>query len=88
VGFCSTSKILFFGGDLIKKDSINEFLGKYCKTIIKGPCEEKTHVLTGVIPDFDQDEGSIVINSSRGVFYLNVDTILSIKPQEKLEGDK
>lgn len=72
----------------MKKDIIDEFLGKYCKIITKESCEEKTHALTGVISDFDQDEGSIVIDSTRGLFYLKVDTILSIKPRERLERDK
>ena len=72
----------------MKRGIIDKFLGKYCKVITKESCEEKTHAITGVISDFDQDEGFIAIDSTRGLFYLKVDTILSIKPREKLRGDK
>ena len=67
----------------MKKDIIVKFLGKHCKVITKETCGEKTHSITGVISNFDQDEGSIRLDSARGLFYLKIDTILSIKPREK-----
>ena len=72
----------------MKKDIIDKFLGKYCKIIMKELDGEKTHAITGVISGFDQYDGSIVIDSARGIFYLKVDIILSIKPRERLERDR
>ena len=72
----------------MKKEIIDKFLGKYCKIITKETSGEKTHTITGVISDFDRDEGSIGIDSTKGLFYLRIDTILSIKPRERLEGGR
>ena len=62
----------------MKNYIIAKFLGKLCKILIKDSSEEKTHTITGVISDFDQDEGTIAIETNRGLFYLKVDTIISI----------
>jgi hypothetical protein len=72
----------------MKKDCIDMFLGKYCKIITKESDGEKTHAISGLISDFDQDDESIVIDSNRGIFYLKIDTILSITPRERLRGNR
>ena len=69
----------------MKNDIIEKFLGKYCKIITQETREKKTHTITGIIADYDQDDDIIVIESTKGVFYLKVNTILKIKPRKRLK---
>ncbi len=68
----------------MKNDIIEKFLGKYCKIISKDIREKKTHAISGIIANFDQDDDLIVVETTKGVFYLKADTILNIKPRKKL----
>ena len=65
----------------MKKNSMNRFIGKYCKIITKEPGEEKTRVITGIVRDIDYDDGFITIESKEGVGCLNIRTIEAIKPR-------
>jgi len=71
-----------------KKDIIEKSLGKYCKIITKETREGKTHTISGIISGIDQDEGEIVMEATKGVFYLKVDTIKSIKPRKRFGRNK
>lgn len=64
----------------MKKNSMNRFIGKYCKIVTKEPGEEKTHVITGIVRDIDYDDGFITIESKEGVGCLSIQSIVAIKP--------
>jgi hypothetical protein len=68
-----------------KKNIIEKYLGKYCKIITKETSEGKTHAISGIIVNIDQDEDEIVVETFRGVFYLKIETILKIKPRRRLK---
>jgi hypothetical protein len=74
-----SSKKLFYGEDFALKDIFNKYIGKNCKVITKENREEKTHTITVIVSDIDSEEGTITINTKKGIFYLNINTILSIK---------
>ena len=68
----------------MKDDIIGKFLGKYCKIVTKDIREKKTHTISGIIANFGQDDDLIVVETTKGVFYLKVDTILKIKPRKRV----
>ena len=70
----------------MRKDKLKNFYGKDCKIITRDNFEEKTHTISGVISDFDSDDGSLAVNTKRGRFYLKIDNILSIKFRERFGG--
>ena len=70
----------------MKEDSVGKLIGKFCKIVTKEPGEEKTNAVTGMLLDFDQDSGFVVIESAKGVFYLNIETIVAIKPRGEFGG--
>ena len=63
----------------MKNEFIDEFLGKLCKVLIKDNFRKKTHTITGVIIEIDKDEGSIAIQTTKGLFYLKIELITSVK---------
>ena len=70
----------------MEENSVGKLIGKFCKIVTNEPGEEKTNAVTGRILDFDQDSGFVVIESANSVFYLNIETIVAIKPQEEFGG--
>jgi len=67
----------------MEQNTIDRFLGKYCKIVTKEPGEEKVRVVTGTIKDVDNDAGFIVIESIQGTNCLSMRTIVAIKPSSK-----
>ena len=70
----------------MKEDSVGKLVGKFCKIVTNEPGAEKTNTVTGILLDFDQDSGFVVIESAKGVFYLNIETIVAIKPRGEFGG--
>jgi len=70
----------------MKEDSVGKLIGKFCKIVTKESGEEKTNVVTGMLLDFDRDSGFVVIESANSVFYLNIETIVAIKPRGEFGG--
>ena len=67
----------------MKQDTVNRFLGKYCKIVTKEPGDIKARVVTGTIKDIDNDAGFIIIESIQGTNCLSMQTIVAIKPSSK-----
>ena len=67
----------------MKENTMDRFIGKYCKVVTKEPGEERTHVVTGIVKDIDHDDGFITIESNQGIGCLNIKTIVAIKPSSK-----
>jgi len=67
----------------VKQDTMNRFLGKYCKIVTKEPGDIKARVVTGTIKDIDNDAGFIIIESIQGTNCLSMQTIVAIKPSSK-----
>ena len=67
----------------MKQNTMDRFLGKYCKIVTKEPGEEKARVVTGTIKDVDNDAGFIVIESIQGTSCLSMQIIVAIKPSSK-----
>lgn len=61
---------------------MERLVGKYCKIVTKEPGEERANVVTGILEDVDYKYGFIVMDSSQGLGYLRIDTIIAIKPSK------
>ena len=68
----------------MKRKSLDRFVGKYCKIITKEPGEEKVHVSIGSIKDIDHDAGFMIVESDEGSMFLEIESIVAIKPRRKL----
>jgi len=69
----------------MKGKCVDMFIGKYCKIVTKEPGEQKATVVTGIVNDIDHKAGFIMIESSQGIGFLNIKTIIAIKPKQKLK---
>lgn len=69
----------------MKKNCIEQLVGKYCKIVTKEPGEKKSNIVIGLLTDVDQDEGFVMVESDKGLGMLNIDTIIAIKPYNKKE---
>ncbi len=67
----------------MKQNTMDRFLGKYCKIVTKEPSEKNARVATGTIKDVDNEAGFIVIESIQGTYCLSMQTIVAIKPSSK-----
>ncbi len=65
------------------ENSLNRFKGEYCKIVTKESDEEKAHAVVGMIKDIDLYKGLLLIDSKRGTYVLNTETIIAIKPTTK-----
>lgn len=63
---------------------VDRLIGKYCKIVTKEPGEKKATVVTGIVNDVDSEAGFIMIESIQGMCFLNIKTIVAIKPKKKL----
>jgi len=70
-------------GNKMKRKSIDELIGRYCKIVTREPGEERSHVFFGMITDIDHDSGFIVVESHQGLGCLNINTVEAIKPVSK-----
>ncbi len=64
----------------MKENTLNRFKGKFCKIVTRETDEEKAHAVVGIVKEIDHYEGLMLINSKRGTYVLNTDTIIAIKP--------
>lgn len=62
---------------------VDKLIGKYCKIVTKEPGDERANVTSGVVKDVDYDEGFVIIESNQGIGYLNIETIVAIKPKRQ-----
>ncbi|UCF12608.1 MAG: hypothetical protein JSW06_11350 [Thermoplasmatales archaeon] len=69
----------------MEKKYMERLVGKYCKIVTKEPGEEKASVVTGTLEDVDYKDGFVLIDSSRGLGCLRIDTIIAIKPKSKVK---
>ncbi len=65
------------------ENTLNKFIGKYCKIVSKESDEEKAHAVVETVKDIDHYEGLILIDSKRGTYVLSTATIIAIKPKTK-----
>ena len=70
----------------MNEDVVSKLIGEYCKIVTNEPGEKKTNAVTGMLLDFDQDSGFVVIKSAKDVFYLDIETIIAIKPRAEFGG--
>ena len=59
---------------------MDRLVGKYCKIVTKEPGEERASVVTGILEDVDYKDGFILVDSSQGLGFLRINTIVAIKP--------
>jgi len=72
----------------MEKKYMERLVGKYCKIVTKEPGEERASVVTGKLEGIDYKDGFILIDSTQGLGFLRIDTIIAIKPsniQQKQE---
>ena len=50
------SSLNYFGNKMMKEESLNRLLGKQCKIVTKEPCDEKNHIVIGVIKEIEYNE--------------------------------
>lgn len=63
----------------MEKRHMEQLIGKYCKIVTKQPGEERASVITGVLEDVDYKDGFILVDSSKGLDCLRIETIIAIK---------
>ena len=68
---------------MMKGESLNRLLGKQCKIVTKEQGDEKNHIVIGVIKEIEYDEKFIIIESSYGIGYPTLQSIVAIKPRQQ-----
>lgn len=61
--------------------TMDKLIGKYCKIVVREPGEERAHTIFGMLTNVDYDERLVLIKSNPCSAYLNLDTIVAIKPR-------
>ena len=69
----------------MKEKYIKKLEGKYCKIVTKEPGDYKASVVSGKVENIDIENGFILINSEQGLGALRLDTIIAIKPSQKIK---
>ena len=64
----------------MKQKYIKKLIGKYCKIVIKEPGKQRANVITGIIEDIDTNEGVLIIDSNQGFEYIDINSMVAIKP--------
>jgi hypothetical protein len=67
----------------MKENSMDGLIGKYCKVVSKELGNEGSYVVIGIVKDIDHNAGFITIESNHGLGYLNIKSIVAIKPKER-----
>ena len=70
-------------GEKMESRYLERLVGKYCKIVTKEPGDEKASVINGTLEGVDYKDRFILINSSQGLGYISMDTVLAIKPGNK-----
>ena len=68
----------------MKKNTMDRFIGKYCKIVTKESDKERAHVVIGTVKDVDHTDGFLLVESNQGTSCLNIKTIVAIKPKEPI----
>ena len=63
--------------------SLERLIGKHVKIVTKEPSEQKTHVMTGVVTEIDNDAVFLIIETPQGTAVLNIQAIIAIKPKQR-----
>ena len=64
----------------MERKYMDRLIGKYCKIVALEPGEDRPRTVTGFIEDIGYEDGFIIVNSSQGLGYLRINTIIAIKP--------
>ncbi len=67
----------------MREKTLDRLKGNYCKIVTKEFNEEKAHVVVGTVKDINHQDGLLLIDSKRGTYVLNTETIIAIKPKTK-----
>ena len=67
---------------LLRRKAVNRFMDKYCKVLTSEQGEDKVHTIIGTVIDIDNDAGFIIVESDEGTNFLNIDSIVAIKPRK------
>jgi len=67
----------------MRKNTMDRFIGKYCKIVTKESDRERANVVVGTVKDVDHNDGFLMIESNQGRSCLNIKTIVAIKPKTK-----
>ena len=67
----------------MSRKCISKLIGKKCKIIAREPGEKNPFVVSGVLTDFDDKNGHLVIESKKGIGIINITTVEAIKPKFK-----
>lgn len=67
----------------MKGKGVDRSIGKYCKIVTKEPGEERVHVSIGTITDIDHDAGFMIVESDQGSKFINIESIVAIKPKKQ-----
>jgi hypothetical protein len=70
---------------MMKINTLDRMIGKYCKIVTKKPDENKAQVVFGLIRKIDHKTGFISIESNQGLKNLDIKIVEAIKPRS---GDK
>jgi hypothetical protein len=70
-------------GENMESRYLERLVGKYCKIVTKEPGDEKASVINGILEGVDYIDRFILINSSQGLGYISMETVLAIKPGNK-----
>ena len=63
------------------ENTIDRFIGNFCKIVIKDLNDERARVLTGFIMDVDHEKGTVKIETKQGFNYVDIAKIIAIKPK-------
>ena len=72
----------------MERKYVKRLVGKYCKIVTKEPGETRASAITGIIEDFEQKDGFLIIDSDQGLGCININTVVAIKPSSKQRHQK
>jgi hypothetical protein len=64
--------------EMIRKN-MDEFIGKYCKIVIREPGEERANIIFGMLTKIDYGKGLFVVESNPKSMFLKIGSIIAIK---------
>ena len=69
----------------MRENSIDRFIGKFCKIVVQEPGEDRVHIIYGEVTDIDHEAGFIIVESNEGTGIINLEVVDAIKPTKKKE---
>jgi len=67
----------------MSRKCISKLIGRNCKIIAREPGEKNPFIVSGVLTDFNEKNGHLVIESKEGIGIININTVEAIKPKLK-----